>query len=196
MFLSILPFLIAVVGLTLAAIFRYVPLGPRGRRRLTFVVSHLLHANDEEGWRVARIYLVGAMLFASLGIVAVSVGNSLGVFTDTGPIGRVELLGLLLNMFNLVFYIVTSGVTLFLLLAKHSGPVPSDGGLILARRSGESLRLSIAPGVDSGELFRRLRDDGILISIGEIHGNEIKVGIVAPRGIRVLRDEVAAGTVG
>ena len=47
--------------------------------------------------------------------------------------------------------------------------------LILTRRAGESLRIA----------------DGIVVTIVETKGNQVRVGIEAPQDVTVLREELA-----
>lgn len=63
--------------------------------------------------------------------------------------------------------------------------------LILTRRRGESIRLMPYPEIDPatpvGELFKR---GPIHISVLDINANRMRIGIEAPPGIIVLREEL------
>jgi len=52
--------------------------------------------------------------------------------------------------------------------------------LILSRRPGESLTIG----------------DDVVVTVVGVKGNQIRLGITAPREVRVLRDEVQKGTWG
>jgi carbon storage regulator len=64
------------------------------------------------------------------------------------------------------------------------------GYLTLSRREGEQIRLTIDPGVDTEKLLQQLLRDGITISVGELRGGQAKIGIEAPKQVRVMRDEL------
>lgn len=64
------------------------------------------------------------------------------------------------------------------------------GYLVLNRHEGESIRLTIDPGVDTSKLLEHLLRDGITIAIGEIKGAQVRVAIEAPREILALRSEL------
>lgn len=65
------------------------------------------------------------------------------------------------------------------------------GYLSLTRREGESIRLTIDPGVDTEKLLRLLLRDGITVHVhrGQRDGH-IRVGIEAPQQIQISRDEL------
>jgi sRNA-binding carbon storage regulator CsrA len=64
------------------------------------------------------------------------------------------------------------------------------GYLALSRREGEQIRLTIDPGVDTEKLLQQLLRDGITISVGEIAQRQVKIGIEAPKQVRVMREEL------
>lgn len=65
------------------------------------------------------------------------------------------------------------------------------GFLTITRREGESIHLSIDPGVDTQKLLSLLLRDGITIHVhrGQ-RDRHIRVGIEAPRQIKISRDEL------
>lgn len=65
------------------------------------------------------------------------------------------------------------------------------GFLTLTRREGESIRLTIDPGVDTEKLLTLLLRDGITIHIhrGQRDGH-IRVGIEAPKQVKISREEL------
>ncbi|WP_447590113.1 carbon storage regulator [Aquipseudomonas campi] len=65
--------------------------------------------------------------------------------------------------------------------------------LVLSRREGEALHLSIAPGANAERLLEHLRRDGITISVTDIRTNQVSIGINAPGEVLVLRDELVGG---
>lgn len=54
------------------------------------------------------------------------------------------------------------------------------GYLVLSRKEGEQIRLTIDPGVDAEELLRHLLINGITIGINELSGRQARISIVAP----------------
>ncbi|SEJ46298.1 carbon storage regulator, CsrA [Pseudomonas linyingensis] len=66
--------------------------------------------------------------------------------------------------------------------------------LILGRRVGEKIRLTIDSGVDPQEALRRLLEDGIDIEVVSIkNNNHVRLAIAAPRELLVLREELVEG---
>lgn len=63
------------------------------------------------------------------------------------------------------------------------------GYLVLSRREGESIHLSIADDADLAEVLEQLKT-GIYIDITQIKGGQAKFGIEAPTLIRVHRLEL------
>ncbi|OLU25673.1 carbon storage regulator [Pseudomonas sp. PA15(2017)] len=68
------------------------------------------------------------------------------------------------------------------------------GYLVLTRKIGESLNLSLRPGADSAELLDQLRTDGINIDVLELRGRQVQLAVDAPDALLVLRDELLDGT--
>ncbi|SFP39005.1 carbon storage regulator, CsrA [Geopseudomonas sagittaria] len=67
--------------------------------------------------------------------------------------------------------------------------------LILGRRVGEKIRLTIDPGADPQDALLRLLEDGIDIEVVSIkNNNHVRFGITAPRELLVLREELVAGS--
>ena len=64
------------------------------------------------------------------------------------------------------------------------------GYLVLSRKEGEEIRLSIQPGADTEKLLGHLLTDGITIRVGDITSNQVRIGIEAPREVLVLRSEL------
>lgn len=63
--------------------------------------------------------------------------------------------------------------------------------LIIGRRVGEKIRLTIDPDVDPQEALRQLIEHGIEIEVGSIKsGNHVRFCIQAPREVRVMREEL------
>ncbi|MEQ6328175.1 carbon storage regulator [Pseudomonas sp. B11D7D] len=60
--------------------------------------------------------------------------------------------------------------------------------LILTRRVGQSIVLTVAPGADPEQALHQLLRNGITVEINRMgHGN-VRVSIDAPRTIQVLRE--------
>jgi sRNA-binding carbon storage regulator CsrA len=64
------------------------------------------------------------------------------------------------------------------------------GYLMLSRKEGEEIRLTIDPGVDTEKLLRRLLIDGITIGINELSGRQARISIEAPPEVVILRTEL------
>lgn len=64
------------------------------------------------------------------------------------------------------------------------------GYLVLTRREGESLNISIRPGADVDDLVQDLLQHGITIGISELNGTQAKIGISAPDDLLILREEL------
>ncbi|MBV2132022.1 carbon storage regulator [Pseudomonas sp. MAP12] len=64
--------------------------------------------------------------------------------------------------------------------------------LILGRKAGQKLIITLAPDADPLECLRALQADGIEITVKEIndHRTMVRLMIDAPRELRVLRDEL------
>lgn len=65
------------------------------------------------------------------------------------------------------------------------------GYLTLSRRSGEMIRLTIDPAVDTEALLKHLLRDGSTLHVGEAQGGKVRIGVDAPREMLILRDELA-----
>lgn len=64
------------------------------------------------------------------------------------------------------------------------------GYLLLTRKKGEEIRLTIDPGVDTDKLLRRLLIDGITIRVNSFSCSQVQIGIEAPPEVLVLRSEL------
>lgn len=64
------------------------------------------------------------------------------------------------------------------------------GYLVLTRKEGEQLRLTVAPSTDPQKLLQHLIRDGITINVAEARHGAASIGIEAPREVLVLRDEL------
>ena len=64
--------------------------------------------------------------------------------------------------------------------------------LILGRKAGQKLIISIAPDADPQELLRALQTDGIEITVKDIsdHGTYVRLMVDAPQELLVLREEL------
>jgi sRNA-binding carbon storage regulator CsrA len=63
------------------------------------------------------------------------------------------------------------------------------GYLVLSRKEGDSLHLSIDPEADPAKVLEQLRS-GIYIDITQIEGSQVRLGIEAPDELIVLRGEL------
>lgn len=65
------------------------------------------------------------------------------------------------------------------------------GYLTVTRREGETIRLTIDPGVDTEKLFKQLLRDGITVHVGAFQGqSQLRIGIEAPKQVLILRDDL------
>jgi sRNA-binding carbon storage regulator CsrA len=64
------------------------------------------------------------------------------------------------------------------------------GYLVLTRKENQQIRLTINPGVDTSQLLHHLLRDGITISVSELHGKQVRIGIEDPNEMLVLREEL------
>ena len=62
--------------------------------------------------------------------------------------------------------------------------------LILTRRVGQSIVLTVAPGADPEQALHQLLRDGITVEINRVDHGNVRVSIDAPRTIQILRDEL------
>lgn len=66
------------------------------------------------------------------------------------------------------------------------------GYLVLSRKEGEEIRLTIDPKADTDKLLHHLLNGGITIRINELTGKQTRIGIDAPAEMLVLRGELVA----
>lgn len=64
------------------------------------------------------------------------------------------------------------------------------GYLSLTRRDGESIRLTIDPGVDADKLLKQLLRDGITIRVETRGQRAVRVDIEAPKQVGIYREEL------
>ena len=64
------------------------------------------------------------------------------------------------------------------------------GYLVLSRKEGEEIRLSIQPGADTEKLLNHLLTDGITIRVSDLTSSQVRIGIDATREVLVLRGEL------
>lgn len=62
--------------------------------------------------------------------------------------------------------------------------------LMLTRRVGQSIILSLAPDADPELALRQLLRDGIIIRINQVERGKVGVSINAPLTIQIMRDEL------
>lgn len=62
--------------------------------------------------------------------------------------------------------------------------------LMLTRRVGQSIVLTVAPGADPEQALHQLLRDGIAVEINRVEHGNVRVSIDAPRTIQILRDEL------
>ncbi|MCD1640081.1 hypothetical protein ACP6JA_14760 [Stutzerimonas frequens] len=65
------------------------------------------------------------------------------------------------------------------------------GTLVINRNEGQRVRLSVEEGVDAAELLRQLSTAGIWLDVSwsESRG-QFRLGIEAPKAVKVLREEL------
>ena len=63
------------------------------------------------------------------------------------------------------------------------------GYLVLSRRPGETVHLTITPGTDPERLLRQLRD-GISITLIDSTGHAARIAIDAPPAVTIMREEL------
>lgn len=67
--------------------------------------------------------------------------------------------------------------------------------LTLTRKQGESLYLMLADGVDPKTPIGEVLGEGpIVIQIARLRARDVRVGVVAPEGVLVLREELVEGS--
>ena len=64
------------------------------------------------------------------------------------------------------------------------------GYLVLTRKEGEQIRLTIDPGVNTDKLLRRLLIHGITTGINELSGGKARSSIEAPPEVVILRTQL------
>ncbi|MDO9625523.1 MAG: carbon storage regulator [Pseudomonas sp.] len=62
--------------------------------------------------------------------------------------------------------------------------------LMLTRRAGQSIVLTLAPGADLEKALHQFLRDGITVEIRQIESGSVRVSIDAPRTIQILRNEL------
>jgi sRNA-binding carbon storage regulator CsrA len=62
--------------------------------------------------------------------------------------------------------------------------------LILTRRAGQSIVLTLAPDADPEKTLLQFLRDGITVEIRQIESGNVRVSIDAPRTIQILRNEL------
>lgn len=67
--------------------------------------------------------------------------------------------------------------------------------LIITRKRGQAIRIEPAPGTDPatpiGDIFAH---GPIEVLVSQIRGSQIRLGIIAPLSLMILRDELLMGT--
>jgi len=69
------------------------------------------------------------------------------------------------------------------------------GNLILTRNMHEGIEFLIDPNCSDEELIQQLRTQGLYVSIAGVRGQQVKIAIEAPPGIRILREELVTAKV-
>jgi sRNA-binding carbon storage regulator CsrA len=64
------------------------------------------------------------------------------------------------------------------------------GYLVLQRRVGEEIVLSVKDHVSDAELVRQIRGDGIRIVVSTLRGDCVRLALSAPGSIKILREEL------
>lgn len=67
--------------------------------------------------------------------------------------------------------------------------------LVLTRRAGQSVVLTLDPAADPEKVLHLLMRDGITLSVYDVEGGNVRVSIDAPREISIARSELVAGWV-
>lgn len=62
--------------------------------------------------------------------------------------------------------------------------------LLLTRRVGQSIVITVAPGADPEQALHQLLRDGITVEINRVEHGNVRVSIDAPTTIQILRDEL------
>ena len=68
----------------------------------------------------------------------------------------------------------------------------AQGSLVLSRRVGQKLILTIDPSVDPQKALQRILEEGIEICVtkSDFERKQVRLGIKAPREVRVQREEL------
>ena len=64
------------------------------------------------------------------------------------------------------------------------------GNLTLTRRQGETIQLQVAEDVDPQEALRWLMEEGIEITVTELHAGKVRLSIRAPDELDIWRGEL------
>ncbi|MAL02676.1 MAG: carbon storage regulator [Arenimonas sp.] len=67
------------------------------------------------------------------------------------------------------------------------------GRLVLSRRAGEQIRLTLKPGASIDDFLDELEQVGIWITVVQTDGGRARLAIEAPEQLLVLRDELIPG---
>lgn len=67
--------------------------------------------------------------------------------------------------------------------------------LVITRRAGQSVVLTLDPAADPEKVLQLLMRDGITLSVYDVEGGNVRVSIDAPREISIVRSELVAGWV-
>ena len=62
--------------------------------------------------------------------------------------------------------------------------------LMLTRNKGQSIKLHLEKGADTVEIIDLLMNEGITIHVSDFEREKIKIGIDAPKSIKILRTEL------
>lgn len=193
---TVLPVILSALMLALMlADFAYRHVIPEGEHRDRF--HSWLKAWASRAGTVAAVLRRKLILAAGLAGACVVVWASSSAVVEfsisEAPISRREIIQLLMNAFNLVAYGVTGMVLVGVLFAKPKAPRTGEhkhsGRLVLSRKEGESIHLSVAPGTDAEQLLQSLLQDGITFNVGAIDRGQIKVALEAPADILIQRAE-------
>lgn len=109
------------------------------------------------------------------------------------PLVRADLWRFALNAFNLISYgLATSALIGITLRRRKKGAKgsKSTGFLTLGRKEGQTIKLTLDPAqfAASGEAAEQ---GEIIITVSEIRRDQVKIGIEAPKTVRILRGELA-----
>lgn len=194
---TLIPIVLSALMLALMlADFAYRHVIPEGEHRDRF--HSWLKAWASRAGTVAAVLRRKLILAAGLAGACVVVWASFSAVVafsvSEAPISRREIIQLLMNAFNLVAYGVTGTVLVGVLFAKPKAPRTGEhkhsGRLVLSRKEGESIHISVAPGTDAEQLLQDLQVAGITFHIGVVNGGQVKVAIETPKVLQILRGEL------